>query len=280
MADKNDTDQKQQQSHRQKSIEEQAEEISDVKLPPMLVIIVGVLICVGLIFALVKLVPGMLKKDEAGKYITHKVDDTDTDKDKDQNGDKPKGDFKIVKAPENPRIKIVTNMGDMTIELFEDKVPNTVANFVELCQKKFYDDNRFHRIIKTFMLQTGCPFAKGRISPRAGTGDAGYKFADEITPDQKFDKKGLLAMANGGPNTNGSQFFITTVNDCSWINGKHTIFGEVIEGMGVVDEIANTPVKKDPRNPQASQPTKDVYIISTQILQLRDHEYKVKKLGR
>ena len=86
-------------------------------------------------------------------------------------------------------------------------------------------------------------------------------------------------MANGGPNTNGSQFFITTVNDCSWINGKHTIFGEVIEGLAVVDEIANVPVTKDPRNPQAAHPTQDVYIESTKILQLRDHEYKVKKLG-
>lgn len=277
MADNNDKkvpDQKQQQSHRQKSIEEQADEISDVKLPPILVIIVGVLIVVGLIFALVKLVPGMLKKDEAGKYITHKTDDKDKDeeKNKDENGEKTKGEFKIVKAPENPRIKIVTNMGDMTVELFEDKVPNTVANFVELCQKKFYDDIRFHRIIKGFMIQTGCPFAKGKISPRAGGGDAGYKFADEILPDQRFDKKGLLAMANSGSNTNGSQIFIMHGN-AEWLNAKHTIFGEVIEGLDVVDKIATSPQ-------QSQKPLTDLYIKSTQILQLRDHEYKVKKLGR
>ncbi len=279
--DKKDTEEKEQQSHRRKSIEEQAEEISDVKLPPIFVIVAGIVICLVLIFALIKLVPGMLNKDEARKYISTKPENKDKDKNKDKNKDKikddnakkPKGDYKIVKAPANPRIKIVTNMGDMTVELYEDKVPNTVANFVELCQKKFYDDIRFHRIIKGFMIQVGCPFAKGRITPDAGGGDAGYKFADEIWSGQSFNEKGLLAMANSGPDTNGSQIFIMHGN-AEWLNAKHTIFGEVIEGLGVVDEIASVSTG------QNDKPLTDVYIKSTQILQLRDHEYKVKKLGR
>ena len=185
---------------------------------------------------------------------------------------------KVESKPTNPRVKIFTNLGNFTVELYEDEAPNTVANFIELCEKGFYDDIRFHRIIQTFMIQVGCPFAKGKISPRAGTGDAGYKFADEFSSKLKFDTPGLLAMANSGPNTNGSQIFITTGQSATWLNGKHAIFGKVIEGMDVVYEIAATPVTKDPNNNQEAKPTKDVYIIKTQILQKRNHEYKVKKL--
>ena len=125
---------------------------------------------------------------------------------------------------------ITTNRGDIRLELFEDKVPNTVANFVKLAQDGFYDGLKFHRVIEDFMIQTGCP--KG-----TGTGDAGYKFADEFHPELKHDKPGILSMANSGPNTNGSQFFITHV-PTPWLDRKHSVFGRVLgDCQKVVDAI-------------------------------------------
>ncbi|MCD4658099.1 MAG: peptidylprolyl isomerase [Planctomycetes bacterium] len=171
----------------------------------------------------------------------------------------------------NPRVKIITSMGDIVVELFEDDTPNTVANFIELCEAKFFDDIRFHRIIKGFMIQGGCPYAKGEVSQRAGSGDAGYKFADEFVDKHKFDSKGLLAMANSGPNTNGSQFFIT-LGAATWLNGKHTIFGKVIDGMDIVDKIGAVQTSKP-----GDRPVEEVYIKKTEITQKRNHEYKVKK---
>lgn len=125
---------------------------------------------------------------------------------------------------------ITTNRGDIRLELFEDKVPNTVANFVKLANEGFYDGLKFHRVIADFMIQTGCP--KG-----TGTGDPGYKFADEFHPDLKHDKPGILSMANSGPNSNGSQFFITHV-PTPWLDRKHSVFGRVLDDcQKVVDAI-------------------------------------------
>jgi peptidyl-prolyl cis-trans isomerase B (cyclophilin B) len=115
---------------------------------------------------------------------------------------------------------ISTNRGDIKLELFEDKVPKTVANFEKLVKDGFYNGLKFHRVIEDFMIQTGCP--KG-----TGTGDAGYKFDDEFHPDLKHDKPGVLSMANAGPNTNGSQFFITHV-PTPWLDRKHSVFGRVL----------------------------------------------------
>jgi len=131
-----------------------------------------------------------------------------------------------------------TNHGDIEIQLFANHAPKTVANFVELADgtktgKRFYDGLIFHRVIPGFMIQGGCPQG-------IGIGDAGYKFADEFHGELSFNKPYLLAMANAGPNTNGSQFFIT-VAETSWLNRKHTIFGEVTKGSDVVDAIATTP---------------------------------------
>ena len=124
---------------------------------------------------------------------------------------------------------IKTNKGIIKLELYEDKTPKTVANFEKLAKDGFYDGLKFHRVIPDFMIQGGCPRGDG-------TGDPGYKFEDEFHPDLKHNGPGILSMANSGPNTNGSQFFITHV-ETSWLDGKHTVFGKVIEGQDVVDAI-------------------------------------------
>ncbi len=159
-----------------------------------------------------------------------------------------------------------TNQGPVVIRLFPDHAPKTVRNFVELAEgsrqwtdprtgrtttDKLYDGTVFHRVIPDFMIQGGDPLGSGRGGP-------GYKFADEIHPDLAFDRPYLLAMANAGPGTNGSQFFITVV-PTPWLNGKHTIFGEVIEGADVVDLI--TRVKTGSQD----KPVEDVTIESVTV---------------
>jgi len=123
-----------------------------------------------------------------------------------------------------------TNRGNFKIELLPKTAPKTVNNFVFLAKDNFYNGFAFHRIIKDFMIQGGCP--KGD-----GTGDPGYKFEDEFAKDAPKLIKGTLAMANSGPNTNGSQFFIVTKDKTDWLDGKHTPFGRVIEGMDIVMKI-------------------------------------------
>jgi peptidylprolyl isomerase len=131
-----------------------------------------------------------------------------------------------------------TSLGDITIKLSPDTTPNTVANFVKLAQSGFYDGTKFHRVIKGFMNQGGDPLSKDDSSmARWGTGGPGYQFADEITQTNN-NGIGSLAMANAGPNTNGSQFFIN-VADNSFLNTKHTVFGNVTEGMDIVTAINN-----------------------------------------
>lgn len=129
-------------------------------------------------------------------------------------------------------VTMETTKGTIKINLFDDKVPNTTKNFKDLIKKGFYDGLIFHRIIKDFMLQAGCPDGNGR-------GDPGYKFADEFHSELRHDRPGILSMANSGPNTNGSQFFLTTV-PTPWLDNRHAVFGEVIEGMDVVKIIEGT----------------------------------------
>jgi len=121
-----------------------------------------------------------------------------------------------------------TSEGDITFDLFPDAAPKTVENFTKLANDGFYDGLSFHRIIKDFMIQGGCPEGTGRGGP-------GYTFEDEFN-DHKV-ARGALAMANAGPNTNGSQFFIVTIEAAGWLDGKHTVFGEVVDGMDVVDKL-------------------------------------------
>lgn len=125
---------------------------------------------------------------------------------------------------------IETNRGTISLELYDEQAPKTVANFEKLSGEGFYDGLSFHRVIPDFMIQTGCPQG-------TGTGGPGYQFEDECDPELKHDAPGILSMANAGPNTNGSQFFITHV-PCPHLNGKHTVFGRVKDGQDVVDSIA------------------------------------------
>jgi peptidyl-prolyl cis-trans isomerase B (cyclophilin B) len=143
-----------------------------------------------------------------------------------------------------------TNHGPIEIELFEDDAPKTVENFVKLSQDGYYDGLIFHRVIKDFMIQGGCPQG-------TGTGGPGYEFEDEIN-DHKI-VRGALAMANRGPNTNGSQFFIVTTDAAPWLDGKHTVFGEVRSGMEAVDSIEGTETGAQDR------PAKDAVIERVEV---------------
>lgn len=143
---------------------------------------------------------------------------------------------------------IKTNKGDIKVELYHDMVPMTVENFVRLSQDGTYDDVKFHRVVENFMIQTGDPQTKGEEGkdfvykpdssglPIAGIGGTGHKFRDEFHPNLKHNMAGVLSMANSGPNTNDSQFFITHV-PTPWLDGKHSVFGRVLEGQDVVNSI-------------------------------------------
>ena len=162
-----------------------------------------------------------------------------------------------------------TNQGTVVVRLFPDHAPKTVRNFVELAEGgrqwtnpatgqattgKLYDGTIFHRVIPDFMIQGGDPLG-------TGTGGPGYSFEDEVDGPRRFDRPGYLAMANAGPNTNGSQFFITQV-PTPWLDGKHTIFGEVVEGMEVVDAIAAT--DRDARDRPLQQQRLERVVIEQQ----------------
>jgi len=127
-----------------------------------------------------------------------------------------------------PQVTLQTDKGNIVLELAEDDAPNTVANFISLADKGFYDGLKFHRVIANFMIQGGCPLG-------SGTGGPGYVIADEFSPRQRHTR-GVISMANAGPNTGGSQFFITHV-PCPHLDGKHAVFGRITAGLDVVDAI-------------------------------------------
>lgn len=170
-----------------------------------------------------------------------------------------------AEADDLPRVMFTTNKGDITLELFENEAPNTVANFVELIESGFYNGLTFHRVIDGFMAQGGCPTGDG-------TGGPGYNIACECYgEDHREHFAGTLSMAHAGRDTGGSQFFITFA-PTPHLDGKHTVFGRVIDGMDVVNEL-------QVRSPQgAGEPDADK-IIEAKVLRKRDHEYKAAKIG-
>jgi peptidyl-prolyl cis-trans isomerase B (cyclophilin B) len=146
--------------------------------------------------------------------------------------------------------KLHTNHGEIDVELFDDDAPKTVENFTKLARDGFYDGVVFHRVIEDFMIQGGDPTG-------TGSGGPGYTFEDEFN-DRKVER-GALAMANAGPNTNGSQFFIVTTENAPWLDGKHTVFGQVTKGMDVVDEISKVPTSAN------DKPREDVKIEKVEL---------------
>ena len=167
----------------------------------------------------------------------------------------------------NPTATLQTNHGDITVELFEERAPNTVGNFIGLAtgskewtdpdsgdtvtNEPLYDDVLFHRIIEDFMIQGGDPTGTGRGGP-------GYEFDDEFHDELTHDSAGVLSMANSGPNTNGSQFFIT-LDATPHLDGKHSVFGEVTDGMDVVEEIGSVPTDRN------DKPREDVVLESVDV---------------
>jgi cyclophilin family peptidyl-prolyl cis-trans isomerase len=143
----------------------------------------------------------------------------------------------INNTNKNMNVTIKTNKGDIVLELYADKTPNTASNFAKLAKEGFYDGTKFHRVIENFMIQGGDPQTKDdSLQTMWGTGDPGYKFADEFAPGLS-NVTGTISMANSGPNTNGSQFFIN-VADNTFLDGKHAVFGHVVKGMEIVVAIS------------------------------------------
>lgn len=153
----------------------------------------------------------------------------------------------------NPKVKLETTQGNIVIELYEKEMPITAGNFKKLVQEKYYDDVIFHRVIDGFMIQGGDPTGTGMGGP-------GYKIKDEFT-NSKLDRndRGTMSMANSGPNTGGSQFFINLINN-NFLDGKHSVFGKVVEGMDIVDKIAK--VRKDSQD----KPLEDVVIKKAYLI--------------
>jgi peptidyl-prolyl cis-trans isomerase B (cyclophilin B) len=161
-------------------------------------------------------------------------------------------------APEYSGAILKTNFGDIKVKLYGEDSPLTVNNFLNLAQDGFYDNTKFHRVIKDFMIQGGDPNSKDDDWTNDGMGGPDYKFKDEINSHKLV--RGSLAMANSGPNTNGSQFFIVTVASTPWLDGKHTNFGYVQEGMDIVEKIEAVEVNEN------NHPTEDVVVENIELV--------------
>jgi len=168
------------------------------------------------------------------------------------------GNIDISYANRYTKAVIHTNLGDINVELYGEIVPLAVSNFLQLSEKEFYNGTKFHRVIKDFMVQSGDPNSKDSLWSDDGTGGPGYVFPDEKNEKQLI--RGSLAMANAGPNTNGSQFFIVTKEAVPWLDGKHTHFGKVIGGMDVVDKIENARVNEN------DHPIEDIFIKDIRLI--------------
>lgn len=186
---------------------------------------------------------------------TNQVEPTQFDEAIEINGQTMKSE-ELLQAYTQAAIK--TNLGEIKMKFYGQESPNTVANFLKLAQAGFYNQTKFHRVIKDFMIQSGDPNSRDDDWSNDGLGGPGYMFDDEI--NQHPLVAGSLAMANSGPDTNGSQFFIVTAESTPWLDGKHTNFGEVIEGMEVIRAIESAKVNAN------DHPTEDIVIESIELL--------------
>lgn len=192
-------------------------------------------------------------KEQANKNIQNSMDQENTRLN--ESLGEVKGDY----TKKYSAAVLETNLGKIKVKFYNADAPKTVNNFLQLADKKFYDGTKFHRVMKDFMIQGGDPNSKDDDWSNDGIGGPGYKFADEFNAHKLV--RGSLAMANSGPDTNGSQFFIVTAPATSWLDGKHTNFGEVVEGMDVVDKIENVKVDAN------SHPLEDIVIKSIALLE-------------
>lgn len=175
-----------------------------------------------------------------------------------------------VTPQKNPVVRIATSKGDIIVELFEDEAPNTIANMITLAEAGFYKGMSFHRIINGFMAQGGCPNSKRGAAGMPGTGGPGYRFADEFNPKLRHNKRGILSMANAGPGTNGSQFFIC-FGPTPHLDNRHTVFGEVIQGLEILDKL-------EASGSQSGKPMESIS-FNIEVVSKREHDYQVKKLN-
>jgi len=166
-----------------------------------------------------------------------------------------------ISTATNPIVEVETSLGTITLELYHDDAAKTVENFLKLADSGFYDGTLFHRVIAGFMIQGGDPLTKEQSENWAvhGTGGPGYTFPDEINAHKVV--RGALAMANAGPNTNGSQFFIVTAEATPWLDGLHTVFGRVVDGMDVVDKIEAIPTD----HARGDHPLMDVKVLGVKL---------------
>ncbi len=192
--------------------------------------------------------------DDATEQVEKEMDDSQAEEEVVMEAEKaPEAVEKLeLEGDMNTFVELETTMGKMKIKLYDDKAPLTVKNFRDLVEKGFYDGTIFHRVIKDFMVQGGDPTG-------TGTGGPGYKIKDEFGAGLKHSKKGILSMANAGPNSGGSQFFITLIAT-PWLDGKHAIFGELTEGMDVLDKIGTAPVGP------GDKPKTEVKIIKARVV--------------
>jgi peptidyl-prolyl cis-trans isomerase B (cyclophilin B) len=197
---------------------------------------------------------------EAGNLISNSTNNINNSSSTSANTNNTNTNNINIKNMSKVTVSLMTNKGEVVLELNGDRTPNTVDNFVKLSEAGFYNGTRFHRVIKDFMIQGGDPLSKDVSNKQYwGMGGPDYKFADEVFADDDMNR-GDIAMANSGPNTNGSQFFIVTAQSTPWLNGKHTIFGKVVKGMDVVDSIENTATDA------SDKPLEDVIVNSVKVI--------------
>lgn len=225
-----------------------------------ILVIVGLIVVIGLLFMAVIINNNNsnpienIMNNEQNKSDDTTANETSVGSDTDNDTNIDSGSI----IDKEVKITLKTNLGDIGLELYPSKAPKTVENFVSLAKDDFYDGTRFHRVIDNFMIQGGDPNSKDESKKSIwGTGGPGYTFEDE--ENDIALERGVIAMANSGPDTNGSQFFIITADQTPWLQGMHTAYGKVISGMEVVEEIENVETNS------GDQPQKDIIVEDVEV---------------